>query len=278
VAERPAYRLFSRNRDPGDLFVIAGPCVIESEQMSLDVAGRMREICAGAGVVYVFKSSYRKENRTSATSFTGGTMEEGLAILSRVRRDVGVPVLTDVHGESEAGPAAAAVDVLQIPAFLCRQTPLLLEAARASAVVNVKKGQFLAPGDAMHAIAKIRSERPDCEVWITERGTTFGYRDLVVDMRSLAILREMDCTAVFDVTHSLQHPGSGGDRRFARTLARAALAAGADGLFLETHPDPDSALSDSTTQLPLHEMPGFIEEMAAWKRLQGEQARLGRYE
>jgi 2-dehydro-3-deoxyphosphooctonate aldolase (KDO 8-P synthase) len=277
VADRPAYRFFSVDRDPGELFVIAGPCVIESESMSLDVAGAMRDICKRLGVGYVFKSSYRKENRTSASSFTGGTMEEGLSILSRVRSEIGVPVLTDVHGEAETVPAAGAVDVLQIPAFLCRQTRLLMEAARASAVVNVKKGQFLAPEDGEHTIRKIHSVRPDCEVWLTERGTTFGYRDLVVDMRSMALLREMDCTVVFDVTHSLQHPGIGGDRRFARTLARAALAAGADGLFLETHPDPDRALSDAATQLPLDSMRDFVEEMAAWKRLQGEQARLGRY-
>lgn len=277
MAERPAYVLFGRDREPEDLFIIAGPCVIESEQMSLDVAGRMQAICAAAGVGYVFKSSYRKENRTSPASFTGGSMEEGLRILERVRREVGVPVLTDVHAESEAIAAATRVDVLQIPAFLCRQTPLLLAAGRTGAVVNVKKGQFLAPEDARHAIAKIRSARSETEVWVTERGTTFGYRDLVVDMRSLAILRAMECTAVFDVTHSLQHPGTGGDRRFARTLARAALAAGADGLFLETHPDPDRALSDAMTQLPLGDMADFVEEMAAWKRLAGEQARRGRY-
>ncbi len=269
-------RFLGRPCDPERLFVIAGPCVIESEAMILEVAGRLREIARRLDVDLVFKSSYRKENRTSVDSFTGPPVEEGLRILARVASDIGLPVLTDVHCRLEVGPAAAVASVLQVPAFLCRQTRLLQEAARTGRVVNVKKGQFLAPSDGERILEKLRAESPEGEFWLTERGTTFGYRDLVVDMRGIAIMRGLEATVVFDVTHSLQHPGAGGDRRFARTLARAAIAAGADGLFLETHPDPDAALSDATTQLPLDGVEDFLAEMVEWKRLQGRQVRSGR--
>jgi 2-dehydro-3-deoxyphosphooctonate aldolase (KDO 8-P synthase) len=260
---------------PGRLFVIAGPCVIESEAMTMDVASELKGICARLGVDLVFKSSYRKDNRSALGSFTGPDLEEGLRILARVRSDLGLHVLTDVHCRNEVAPAASAVTVLQIPAFLSRQTRLLQEAARASRIVNVKKGQFLAPDDMGRVLEKLREARPDGEFWVTERGTTFGYHDLVVDMRGFAIMAEMAATVVFDVTHSLQHPGRGGDRRFARPLARAALAAGADGLFVETHPDPDRALSDSTTQLPLASIPAFLEEMMECKASRAEQAKRG---
>lgn len=252
--------------------MIAGPCVIESETMSLDVAGALKETCTRLRIDLIFKSSYLKANRSSVDSYTGPDVEEGLRILQKVRSQLGVPVLTDVHTPQEVAAASEAVDVLQIPAFLSRQTALLQEAARHSRFVNVKKGQFLAPRDLSRVVEKIRAVRSDCEIWLTERGTTFGYGDLVVDMRGFQIMRELPCTVVFDVTHSLQHPGVGGDRRFAGTLARAALAAGADGLFLETHPDPDRALSDPTTQLPLETVPAFLEEMLSWKELAGRWA------
>ncbi len=260
---------------PGRLFVIAGPCVIESESMTMDVAATLKETCRRLDVDFVFKSSYRKDNRSSVSSFTGPDLDEGLRILSRVRDELAVPVLTDVHCRLEVAPAAAAVSVLQIPAFLSRQTRLLQEAARACGIVNVKKGQFLAPDDMGRVVEKLREARPDGEFWLTERGTTFGYHNLVVDMRGLAVMAAMGCAVVFDVTHSLQHPGQGGDRRFASPLARAAIAAGADGLFFETHPDPERALSDPTTQLPLSSIPSFVEEMREWKSVRGNLERRG---
>jgi 2-dehydro-3-deoxyphosphooctonate aldolase (KDO 8-P synthase) len=183
-----------------------------------------------------------------------------------VRREIGLPVLTDVHGVEEVAPAAAACDCLQIPAFLSRQTRLLQAAARSGRPVNVKKGQFLAPDDLARVVEKVQDAAPGAEIWLTERGTTFGYHNLVVDMRSFPVMRRLPAAVVYDATHSLQHPGSGGDRAFALPLARAALAAGADGLFLETHPNPPEALSDPTTQLPLSGIPAFLEEMVEWKR------------
>lgn len=259
--------------DSERLFVIAGPCVIESEEMTLSVAATLKELCARLGIALVFKSSYRKENRSSLQSFTGPEVGEGMRILARVRRELDLPVLTDVHCRLEVAPAAEAVTVLQIPAFLSRQTRLLQEAAKACRIVNVKKGQFLSPQDMPRVLEKLRAARADGEFWLTERGTSFGYRDLVVDMRGIALMRDLPCTVVYDVTHSLQHPGAGGDRRYALPLARAAIAAGADGLFLETHPDPDRALSDPTTQLPLAMIPDFLEEMRDRKEFQGRQAR-----
>jgi 2-dehydro-3-deoxyphosphooctonate aldolase (KDO 8-P synthase) len=263
-------RFLGRPLPEGALFVIAGPCVIEGESMALEVAERLREICARLSIELVFKSSYRKDNRSEVGSFTGPEMQDGLRILRRVRDELGVPVLTDVHCRLEVAPVAESVDVLQIPAFLSRQTRLLQEAARTGKVVNVKKGQFLAPGDMPRVLAKLEEARPGGEFWLTERGASFGYRDLVVDMRAIAKMAALPCTAVYDVTHSLQHPGAGGDRTHARPLARAALAAGADGLFLETHPDPDRALSDAATQLPLSTIPACLEEMRDWKRFAGE--------
>ncbi len=269
-------RFLGKPCSPDRLFVIAGPCVIESESMTLDVASFLRDVCTRLGCDLVFKSSYRKDNRSDARSFTGPEMEEGLRILSRVTGEIGLPVLTDVHCRLEVEPAAAVAAVLQIPAFLSRQSRLLQAVARSGRVVNVKKGQFLAPDDMGRVLAKLTEARPDGEYWLTERGTTFGYHDLAVDMRGIATMRELRCTVVYDVTHSLQHPGLGGDRRFARPLARAAIAAGADGLFLETHPDPDRALSDATTQLPLDGIADFLEEMQEWKRCQANQVRRGR--
>jgi len=255
--------------EPGRLLLIAGPCIIENESMALTIGASLAETARRHGARLVFKASYRKANRSGVSSFTGPGDAEGLRALERVRRETGLPTLTDVHEVAEVEAAAAVCDCLQIPAFLSRQTALLQAAAGTGRPVNVKKGQFLAPGDMARAVEKIRAARPGAEIWLTERGTTFGYHDLVVDMRSFPLLRAIPGVAVvYDVTHSLQHPGVGGDRRFARPLARAALAAGADGLFLETHPDPPRALSDPTTQLPLAEVGDFLAEMLEWKRLQ----------
>jgi 2-dehydro-3-deoxyphosphooctonate aldolase (KDO 8-P synthase) len=256
--------LLGRPLPPDRPFVIAGPCVLEGLEMALEVAQELRDACAARGLPFLFKASYAKANRTRAASPAGPGLREGLQILETVRSRLGVDLLTDVHCREEAPVAARVVQVLQVPAFLCRQTPLLEACARAAATINVKKGQFMAPEDMAGAVEKIRRVRPDAEVLVTERGTTFGYHNLVVDMRSFQILGELPVVAVFDVTHSLQHPGRGGDRRFARTLARAALAAGARGLFLETHPEPERALSDPTTQIPLAEVPGYLDE---WVRL-----------
>jgi 2-dehydro-3-deoxyphosphooctonate aldolase (KDO 8-P synthase) len=250
-----------------ELVLIAGPCVVESLDLALEVAERMKSLCEERGIRYVFKSSYQKANRTRATSFAGPGLEEGLHVLAEVRRRVGVDLLTDVHCREEAGPVAEVVQILQVPAFLCRQTPLLHACAGACRTINVKKGQFLAPEDMGEAVEKIRQVRPDAEVLLTERGATFGYRNLVVDMRSLAIMREMNAVVIYDATHSLQHPGVGGDRRFALPLARAAVAAGAQGLFVETHPQPEKALSDASTQLPLDWMPRFLDDMLSLRRL-----------
>jgi 2-dehydro-3-deoxyphosphooctonate aldolase (KDO 8-P synthase) len=241
-------------------FVIAGPCVLETEAMALAVAGSLAQAARARGVQLIFKASYLKDNRTSVDAYVGPGLEAGLAILARVRREIGIPVLTDVHAVEEVAPAAAVVDALQIPAFLCRQTRLIQACARTGRAVNIKKGQFLAMRDIRHALAKARAAQPAAEVWLTERGTFFGYHDLVVDMRAVAWMRSLDCRVVFDATHALQHPGSGGAREFARPLARAALAAGAEGIFVEVHPDPDRALSDATTQLPLASVPALFDE------------------
>jgi 2-dehydro-3-deoxyphosphooctonate aldolase (KDO 8-P synthase) len=264
----PEPRFLGRTLGPDELFVIAGPCVIESEAMALEIAERLADVTHSVGVSMVFKASYTKANRSSAFSFTGPGQEEGLAILAKVKSTHGIPILTDIHTPDEAGPAAQVCDVLQIPAFLSRQTELLQAAAETGRVVNVKKGQFLAPDDLERVVEKLRAVKPSGEVWLTERGATFGYHNLVVDMRAFPVMREQDATVVYDVTHSLQHPGTGGDRRFALPLARAAIAAGAHGLFFETHPDPAKALSDPTTQLPLSGIYQFLDEMVEWKRLQ----------
>jgi 2-dehydro-3-deoxyphosphooctonate aldolase (KDO 8-P synthase) len=244
------------------LLVIAGPCVIESAELCLKVATHLKAACARRGLPYVFKASYRKANRSSARSFAGLDLEPALAILARVRREAGVPVITDVHEEREVAPAAEVADVLQIPAFLSRQTGLLTAAGKTGRAVNVKKGQFLAPSDMMQVIEKL--ELAGCDrILLTERGTSFGYHDLVVDMRGLVTMRALGWPVLFDATHSLQRPGgqeTAGDRRFAFPLMRAAVACGVDGLFFETHPEPSQALSDRATQLPLADAEAFLDE------------------
>ena len=238
------------------LFVIAGPCVVESLQLQIDTAGRLKDICARLGVPFIFKSSYDKANRSSAKSFRGLGMEKGLAILAQVKRQIGVPVLTDVHDIDEIAPAAAVVDVLQTPAFLCRQTDFIQAAASAGKPVNIKKGQFLSPQEMRNVVDKAREASGKDNVLVCERGFAFGYGNLISDMRSLAIMRETGCPVVFDATHSVQLPGgqgssSGGQREFVPVLARAAVAAGISGLFMETHPEPEKALSDGPNAWPL---------------------------
>jgi len=247
---------------PGRLFLLAGPCVIESERLCLDVARKLKRLCDRLGVFYVFKASFDKANRTSHQAFRGPGLERGLEVLARVRERVGVPVLTDIHSEPQAAVAAEVVDILQIPAFLCRQTDLIEAAVLTGSIVNIKKGQFLAPDDMKHVVAKARAAGGR-RLLVTERGTTFGYHNLVVDMRALPILRRLGCPVVFDATHSVQLPGgagaaSGGQREYVPALARAALAAGAQGLFVETHPQPERALSDGPNMVPLAEMPDLL--------------------
>ncbi len=245
------------------LAVIAGPCVLESLEITRRVAGEMRDVCARLNVPYVFKASYAKANRSAVESYRGPGLNAGLDMLAAIREEFGVPVLTDVHEIGEAGTAGAVVDILQIPAFLCRQTALIEAAGRTGKVVNIKKGQFLSPGD-MERAAEKASAAGAGGVLLTERGTTFGYGDLVVDMRSFAIMAASGWPTVFDITHSLQQPGgrvTGGRREFALPLARAAVAAGADAVFLEAHPDPANALSDAATMLPLAEVSRMIESL-----------------
>jgi 2-dehydro-3-deoxyphosphooctonate aldolase (KDO 8-P synthase) len=247
--------------------VIAGPCVIDTEQEALDHAGRLKEIAARAGVPLIYKSSYDKANRTSKDSFRGPGLERGLEILAKVRKVTGLPVLSDVHRHEEIRHAAEVLDVLQVPAFLCRQTDFVFDVARAGKPVNIKKGQFLAPDDVRHAIEKARAAGND-QVCVTERGTTFGYHNLVVDMRGLAIMRQYGAPVVFDATHSVQLPGgaghaSGGQREFAPLLARAAVAVGVDAVFMEVHEDPDRARSDGPNSIPLAWLPRLLDELKA---------------
>jgi 2-dehydro-3-deoxyphosphooctonate aldolase (KDO 8-P synthase) len=249
------------------LFLIAGPCVVESEQLQIDVAGQLKEICAALNMPFVFKSSYDKANRSSSQSFRGVGMKEGLRILSEVRRQIGVPVLTDVHAEDEIAEAAAAVDVLQTPAFLCRQTDFIHAVAAAGKPVNIKKGQFLAPEDMKNVVAKAREASGRDHILVCERGASFGYHNLVSDMRALAIMRATGCPVVFDATHSVQLPGgqgttSGGQREFVPVLARAAVAAGVAGVFMETHPDPAQAPSDGPNAWPLGRMRELLTTLA----------------
>ena len=248
------------------LFLIAGPCVVESEQLQIDVAGALKETCAALEVPFIFKSSYDKANRSSGASFRGLGRDEGLRILAEVKRQLGVPVLTDVHTESDVADVAAVVDVLQTPAFLCRQTDFIHAVASAGKPVNIKKGQFLAPGDMKNVVAKARAASGTDNIMVCERGASFGYHNLVSDMRSVAILRETGCPVVFDATHSVQLPGgagtsSGGQREFVPVLARAAVAAGVAGVFMETHPDPDKALSDGPNAWPLGRMRALLETL-----------------
>jgi len=240
--------------------------VVESMQLQLDVAGRLKEMCAALAIPFIFKSSYDKANRSSAASFRGPGMAEGLHVLSEVKRQIGVPVLTDVHTESEIADAAAVVDVLQTPAFLCRQTDFIQAVARAGKPVNIKKGQFLAPEDMKQVVAKAKAASGADNILVCERGASFGYHNLVSDMRSLAIMRDTGCPVVFDATHSVQLPGglgtaSGGQREFVPVLARAAVAAGVAGVFMETHPDPAKALSDGPNAWPLGRMRALLETL-----------------
>jgi len=247
--------------------LFAGPCAAESPEICATVAGTVKEICADLGISYVFKASFDKANRTSGSSYRGP--ENGLKMLEQVKKDFGVPVVTDVHESYQCTEVASVVDVLQIPAFLCRQTDLLVAASRTGKTVKVKKGQFMAPEDMRFAAEKIRSEGNN-RVLLTERGSMFGYNNLVVDMRALPVMRQY-CPVIFDVTHSVQRPGglngkSGGDRQFAPFLARAAAAAGVDGFFIETHPDPSKALSDGPNMIPLSELRAFLEQLfAVWR-------------
>src|SRR5512142_478819 len=248
------------------LFLIAGPCVIESEQMALETAGRLKEICQELGIPFIYKSSYDKANRSSGKSFRGFGMEAGLKILAEVKKQIGVPVLTDVHTEEEIGPVAAVVDVLQTPAFLCRQTDFIHAVAKSGKPVNIKKGQFLSPWDMKNVVDKAREVSGGDTIMVCERGASFGYNNLVSDMRSLAVMRNTGCPVVFDATHSVQLPGgqgtaSGGQREFVPVLARAAVAAGVAGLFMETHPDPAKALSDGPNAWPLARMRELLETL-----------------
>ncbi len=251
-------------------FLIAGPCVIESEQLALDTAGQLREICAALGLNFIYKSSFDKANRSSAGSFRGLGVEQGLKILDTVRRQIGVPVITDVHEDSPYDEVAAVVDMLQTPAMLCRQTNFIQAVARAGKPVNIKKGQFLAPWDMRHVVEKAQATGNQ-HIMVCERGASFGYNNLVSDMRSLVVLRETGCPVVFDATHSVQLPGgqgasSGGQRQFVPALARAAVAVGIDGLFMESHPDPDNALSDGPNAWPLARMRELLEVLVALDR------------
>ena len=249
------------------LFLIAGPCVVESEQLQIDVAGQLKEICTALNIPFVFKSSYDKANRSSSQSFRGVGMQEGLRILAEVKRQIGVPVLTDVHAEDEIAEAAAVVDVLQTPAFLCRQTDFIHAVAAAGKPVNIKKGQFLAPEDMKNVVDKAREASGCDNILVCERGASFGYHNLVSDMRALAIMRATGCPIVFDATHSVQLPGgqgttSGRQREFVPVLARAAVAAGVAGVFMETHPDPTQALSDGPNAWPLGRMRELLTTLA----------------
>ncbi|MGH6627580.1 MAG: 3-deoxy-8-phosphooctulonate synthase [Burkholderiaceae bacterium] len=254
-------------------FLIAGPCVVESEQLQMDTAGALKEITASLGIPFIFKSSYDKANRSSGTSFRGPGMAKGLEILAKVKRELGLPVLTDVHSEAEIEQVAQVVDVLQTPAFLCRQTDFIRAVAQSGKPVNIKKGQFLAPGDMKNVIDKARAAAREKGLnednfMACERGASFGYNNLVSDMRSLAIMRETGAPVVFDATHSVQLPGglgqsSGGQREMVPVLSRAAVAVGVAGLFMETHPDPAKALSDGPNAVPLKHMKALLETLVA---------------
>ena len=258
-------------------FLIAGPCVVESEQLQMDVAGRLKEITSALGIPFIFKSSYDKANRSSGTSFRGPGMDKGLEILAKVKRELQVPILTDVHTEAEVPRVASVVDVLQTPAFLCRQTDFIRAVAQSGKPVNIKKGQFLAPHDMKNVIDKARAAArekglPDDVFMACERGASFGYNNLVSDMRSLAIMRETNAPVVFDATHSVQLPGgqgtsSGGQREFVPVLARAAIAVGVAGVFMETHPDPANAMSDGPNAVPLARMKALLEQLVALDRV-----------
>ncbi len=260
-----AAAIWKNLNSPRQLFLIAGPCVIENEKLCLQVAASLKKTCASLDIFYIFKASFDKANRTSAKSFRGVGLENGLRILAKVRAEFELPVLTDVHDETQVTAAAEVVDILQIPAFLCRQTDLINAAVATGKIVNLKKGQFLSPQE-MGRVAEKAKRASGKKILLTERGTTFGYNNLVADMRSIPIMKRFGFPIVFDATHSVQMPGGGGDRttgqrEFAPVLARAALASGANGIFLETHPHPDKALSDGPNMIPLAEMKKVLGEL-----------------
>jgi 2-dehydro-3-deoxyphosphooctonate aldolase (KDO 8-P synthase) len=253
------------------LALIAGPCQLESRQHAFDMAGALKEICAGLGIGLVYKTSYDKANRTSLSGTRGAGLEAAMPVFDDLRKEFGLPILTDIHSEEQCAIVAPHVDILQIPAFLSRQTDLLIAAARTGKVVNVKKGQFLAPWDMKNVVAKVTGSG-NANVLVTERGASFGYNTLVSDMRALPIMAEIGAPVIFDATHSVQQPGgqggsSGGDRRFVETLARAAVAVGVAGVFIETHEDPDNAPSDGPNMVPLKKLPALIERLIAFDRV-----------
>lgn len=252
-------------------FLIAGPCVVESEQLAMDTAGQLKELTARLEIPFIYKSSFDKANRSSGQSFRGLGVDEGLRILSEVKKQIGVPVLTDVHEDTDMRAVAEVVDVLQTPAFLCRQTNFITRVAEAGIPVNIKKGQFLSPWEMGNVVDKAKATGNE-QIMVCERGASFGYNNLVSDMRSLAVMRETGCPVVFDATHSVQLPGgqgstSGGQREFVPVLARAAVAVGISGLFMETHPDPDKALSDGPNAWPLGQLEGLLETLKALDRV-----------
>ncbi|MEK9940314.1 MAG: 3-deoxy-8-phosphooctulonate synthase [Methylotenera sp.] len=255
------------------LFLIAGPCVIESQQLAIDTAGQLKEITSALGIPFIYKSSYDKANRSSNKTFRGFGMEEGLRILDEVRRQIGVPILTDVHTEEQVPHVAAVVDVLQTPAFLCRQTDFIMACAASGKPVNIKKGQFMAPGDMKNVVEKAKQANGGADtIMVCERGVSFGYNTLVSDMRGLATMRNTDCPVVFDATHSVQQPGgqgdkSGGQREHVPVLARAAVASGIAGIFMETHPDPSKALSDGPNAWPMDKMKALLEVLVDLDKL-----------
>lgn len=262
----PNEPLWKALSDPRRLTLIAGPCVIENEKLCLQVAAELKKICGKLGVHYVFKASYDKANRTSAKSFRGLGLSKGLKILSKVRREFDLPVLTDVHSEKQVAEAGEVADILQIPAFLCRQTDLIVVAVKTGKIVNLKKGQFLSPQE-MGEVVKKATSAGGKKILVTERGTTFGYNNLVADMRSIPIMKRFGFPVIFDATHSVQLPGGGGDkssgqREFAPVLARCALVAGANGIFIETHPQPARALSDGPNMIPLAQMRNLVSGLA----------------
>ena len=262
---------------PGQpLLLIGGPCALESEDLARQVASTMQEICGRLGINYVFKASYDKANRTSITSYRGPGIDAGLATLSRLRRELQVPVISDIHETHQVAAAAEVLDILQIPAFLCRQTDLLTAAAKTGKVVNVKKGQFVSPWDMANVVNKLREAGSD-RVMLVERGASFGYNNLVVDMRSLPVMRSLGCPVVFDATHSVQLPGgaggsSGGQREFIAPLTRAAMAAGIDGLFMEIHPDPDRALCDGPNSMPLDQVERLLTSLLRIREAAAEES------
>jgi 2-dehydro-3-deoxyphosphooctonate aldolase (KDO 8-P synthase) len=267
MAQRGVLKIRNMQAGGGGLFFILGPCVIESSAFVRRMGRKIQAACCGEGVDFIFKASYDKANRTSLKSFRGTSVRDGCALLAEVGADLGVPVTTDVHSPEEASIAAEFIDVLQIPAFLCRQTDLIVAAAQTGRAVNVKKGQFLAPWDMRNVAAKLESA--GCKSYMfTERGTTFGYNNLVADMRSIPLMQELGCPVVFDATHSVQRPGgagetTGGDGQLAPVLARAAVAAGCDGVFLETHENPARAMSDGPNQIPLKALPRLLRQLKA---------------